>query len=203
MQVLISDPNAVCRLIEDRRNRGIDQRDEVWDGVYVVLPNPDDEHQDVVGGLCVAMSQTVHEPGLGKARPGVNISDRVDDWEFNYRVPDFVVFLNETSAVCHGSFWYGGPEFAIEIVSPNDCSREKLSFYASVGTRELLLIERDPWRLELYRLKNGELKLHGESSLEEPQPIGSDVLPLTWRLTPGEARPRIEVTHGDGRQWVV
>lgn len=203
MVALICDPNSVEMLIEDRRRKGLDHHDEVWEGVYVIMPGPNDEHQNLVRGLTVALSLGVQDAGLGQVRPGMNISDRVEDWEHNYRVPDFAIFLNDSSAICHDTFWYGGPDFAIEIVSRNDRSREKFGFYASIGTRELLLIERDPWRLELYRLEGGELKLHGESSLEELQPIGSDVLPLTWRLIPGEARPRIEVTHGDGRQWVV
>ena len=113
------------------------------------------------------------------------------------------MFLKGGDAECHDTFWFGGPDFGIEIVSPNDRSREKLEFYEKVGTRELLLIERDPWRQDLYRLADGELALVGASTLDEPQALRSDVLGLTWRLVEGQPRPRIEITHDDGRRWVA
>jgi Uma2 family endonuclease len=68
---------------------------------------------------------TIQLEGLGKVRPGVNISDRIVDWKHNFRVPDIVVFLNDTLAECHDTFWFGGPDFAIEIVSPDDRTRDK------------------------------------------------------------------------------
>jgi Uma2 family endonuclease len=100
-------------------------------------------------------------------------------------------------------FWFGGPDFGIEIVSPDDRSRQKLGFYEKVGTRELLLIDRDPWRLELYRLTHGELSLVGASTPDDPQPLRSEVLGLTWRLVAGQPRPQIEIAHDDGRRWLA
>ena len=35
--------------------------------------------------------------GLGEAFPGVNVSDRSDDWTQNYREPDVAVFLEGTT----------------------------------------------------------------------------------------------------------
>ena len=70
--------------------------------------------------------------------------------------------------------------------------------------RELLLIDRDPWALELYRLHDGQLKLVGQSRLEQPDILQSTVLPLTFRLIPGDTRPRIEVRHTDGvQEWLA
>ena len=47
------------------------------------------------------------------------------------------------------------------IVSRDDHSREKISFYEKVGVRELLIIDRDPWQLELFRLASGRLESAG------------------------------------------
>jgi hypothetical protein len=92
----------------------------------------------------------------------------------------------------------------VEIISEDDRSREKLSFYAAVGVRELLLIDRDPWALELYRLRDGELDGVGRSTLDRPDTLLSTVVPLSFRLVPGDAHPRIEVTRADGGQgWVI
>ncbi len=206
MSTLIQDEGLERLVIEERRRKGLDRPDEVWEGTYVIMPNPNDEHQDLVFGIGFPLRQIIQDAGLGQVRPGVNISDRVVDWRFNFRCPDVVVFLNDTTAECHDTFWYGGPDFAIEIVSPNDRSRDKLDFYASVNTRELLIIDRDPWSLEFYRLTGGDMQLTGRSTLDDLQPLASEVLPLTWNLaTPAQpqGRPRLELQHRDGQTWII
>ncbi|MCH7988662.1 MAG: Uma2 family endonuclease [Planctomycetes bacterium] len=110
---------------------------------------------------------------------------------------DVAVYLNDTH-------WYGGPDFAVEIISPNDRAREKLEFYAKVNTRELLIVDRDPWALELYRLQDKKLVLAGKSTLDDAAVLSSEVVPLSWQLVAGDKRPKIEVTHADGKQsWTV
>ncbi len=47
METLIADPRLSQRLIDERRARGIDRFDEVWEGVYVMAPAPNDEHQEI------------------------------------------------------------------------------------------------------------------------------------------------------------
>jgi Uma2 family endonuclease len=145
----------------------------------------------------------MQDPGLGKVRPGVNVSDRIDDWKYNYRIPDVAVFLNEGTAECYDTFWFGGPDFTTEIVSPDDRSRDKFDFYAKVGTRELLLIDRDPWRLKLHRLTEGEFALVGVSTVADPQLLTSEVIPFSFRLVDGSPRPQIEILHRDGRRWLA
>ena len=53
----------------------------------------------------------------------------------------------------------GPADFLVEIISPGDKSRDKLAFYAELGVRELLVVDRYPWSLELYRLGGNELVL--------------------------------------------
>jgi Uma2 family endonuclease len=203
MSTLIQDERLASRVIAERRRLGLDGPDEVWDGTYVIMPNPNDEHQEIVGELITNLTLTIQHPGLGKVRPGVNISDRVADWTENFRCPDVAVFLNDSVAECHDAFWFGGPDFGIEIVSPHDRTREKLDFYAVVNTRELLIIEREPWSLELFRLQSGELRPVGRSTPDDPQALTSGVLPLTWRLVAAAPRPHIELSHSDGRVWTI
>jgi hypothetical protein len=67
-----------------------------------------------------------------------------------------------------------------------------------------LIIDRDPWSPELYRLYADELKLVDRSTLKEPQSLGSEVLPLRFRLIGKDERPRIEIVHSDGVQhWLA
>src|SRR5262245_28711211 len=81
---------------------------------------------------------------------GVNISDREVNWTDNYRFPDVAVFEAGNRAKNCGSHFCGGPDLAIEIVSHGDRSRQKLGFYAQVGVRELWIVDREPWKTEIY-----------------------------------------------------
>ncbi len=136
--------------------------------------------------------------------PGLNVSDRADDWTKNFRCPDVAVVLPGGIARDCDTYHLGGPDFVVEIISLHDRSRDKLSFYGRVNMRELLLIDRDPWALELYRLHDGELKLAGQSRLDQADVLPCTVLPLTSRLIPGDPRPRIEVRHTDCvQEWLV
>jgi Uma2 family endonuclease len=206
MATLIRTSELEERLHAERRASGADRWDEVWEGMYVMAPLPNDEHQYLQQRLSTILDLVIGFEGKGDVRPGVNVSDR-EDWTTNYRCPDVVVFLKGTTAQNRNTFWLGGPDFAIEIVSPDDASRDKLEFYARVGVRELLIIDRDPWSLELYRLQGRRMISAGQSvgaTVPNADTLQSRVVPLTFRLIQGRVRPLIEVTHEDGVQrWTV
>ena len=204
MAALIRDPDLEEQIRAERSAKGLDRWDEVWEGTYVMPPLPNDEHQFLQSRLNTILDLVVGMRELGDIRAGVNISDRTDDWTKNYRCPDVAVFLKGTKAKRLQTHWLGGPDFAVEIVSPDDSSRDKLDFYSSVGVRELLIIDRAPWKLELYRLDRCRLIETGHSVSTSPNLLRSEVVPLSFRLIPGGARPAIEGTHHDGVQrWKV
>ena len=204
MTLLITDPLIEERIIADRKARGIDQFDEVWDGVYVMAAMANDEHQYLVKELTTIICFCVDWQKLGQTRPGVNISDRRHDWGANFRIPDVAVFLNESTAENCNTFWFGGPDMAIEVVSDGDRSREKLGFYATVGTRELLLIDRDPWRLSLYRLIDQKLDLVNDSLSRPDDELTCETIPLTFKLMTDLATPVIRVAHRENDQtWDI
>ena len=204
MDLLLTQRDAVRRLIRRRRRLGLDRKDEVWNGRYIVMPDPDNEHQEFVAELVFVFTLIVTRAGLGRCYPGGNITDRQEKWVSNYRVPDVTVFLNGNPAENKGTHWLGGPDLAIEIVSDNDKSRKKLDFYASVGTRELLIIDRNPWQIELFRLQNGELLSVGVSTSSNGNVLTSKTVPFSLRLVSGESRPKLEAFHEDGIQhWVI
>lgn len=203
MATLIRDRDIERRLIARRRRLGQDKFDEVWNGVYVMAPLANDEHQDVVGGLCTLLTMNVQWERKGLVRPGVNVSNHRDEWKKNFRCPDVAVFLKDTRAINCGTFWFGGPDFAVEVTSPGEKVTKKLSFYAEVGTRELLILGRSPWKLSLYRLNDAELQLDGTSTVSDGNWLASNVVPLSFRLIDGVERPRIEARHTDGQTWMV
>jgi Uma2 family endonuclease len=200
VNMFITDPRISKRMIRQRRARGIDQKDEVWEGVYFVAPPPNDEHQDLLNKMSTVFTVVIEWTGLGQVRPGVGVSDRVDDWTKNFRCPDVAVFLNGTTAINQKTHWFGGPDFAVEVISPYDRSREKFDFYAKIGVKELLLVDRKPWALELYRLQDGLLVLVGKSDLANLAILTSQVVPLSFQLRAGDPRPTIEMAHADGVQ---
>ena len=204
MDLLLTQRDAVRRLIRRRRRLGLDHKDEVWNGRYIVMPDPDNLHQELVGELIFLFTLVVTRAGLGRCYPGGNITDRKEKWTANYRVPDVTVFLKENLAENRHTHWLGGPDLAVEVVSDNDKSRKKLDFYASVGTRELLIIDRDPWQLELFRLTHGELLSVGRSTVANGDVLASEVVPLRFRLIAGDTRPQIDARHQDGVQnWTI
>lgn len=145
----------------------------------------------------------VDDDGLGEARMGTNLASAPSDWKNDYRCPDVVVFLNNSSAICHGPCWTGGPNLAVEIVSPDDETRQKFGFYAKVGTEELLVVDRNPWRLELLR-NDGVTMGHAAFGELNGDAIACESLPINLRLMSGEKRPQILVTHTEtGQEWVV
>ncbi len=204
MAALVTDPLLEAELIADRQERGIDGFDEVWDGVYVMSPLANDEHQYLVKELTMIIGTVIDWQKLGQTRPGINISDRHDDWTSNYRIPDVAVYLNGTKAENCGAFWYGGPDFAVEIVSDGDKSRDKLDFYADVGTRELLIIDRHPWQLTLFHLDDGTLVSAGEATAENAPVLQCQTIPLSFQLIPNAEPGIIRVSHSDGhQQWDI
>lgn len=135
----------------------------------------------------------------GTTFPGANVSDREDDWTKNYRVPDLLVFSPQTSAIDCGTHWLGGPELAVEITSPGERVLEKLDFYAATSTNELLVIDRKPWRLTLYRLsEDKKMQLAGESRFgEESMTLKSEQFPLAFALIDDPSVLRVSNPGGE------
>jgi Uma2 family endonuclease len=200
---LILDPTVAQRFIDERSANGHDNY-EVWDGRVVVAPMPNNEHYFIAMKLAEAFSANIDWDRGERALPGGNVSDRDDEWEKNYRNPDLLVVLEGSTAIDRGSRWLGGPDLVVEIISPGEEPQAKFDFYAKVKTREVLIVDRNPWAVELYRLKGKKLILVGRSDEEEPQTVASAVLPLTFKLIAGKPRSRIEVTHPKSKKtWMV
>ncbi len=204
MPVLILDPERAKEWRERYDSEDGSKYDEMWEGVLVVPPLPNDEHQEIQFNFALPLAAAVAEPRLGVVRMGVNVTDRHADWTTNFRGPDVVVYLNSNPAVNHGSHWVGGPDFLVEIISEGEDPHAKFDFYAAVNTREVLVVERNPWAVELFTLANGTLASAGRSEVANGLVLTSTALGLTLKLVAGTPRPKIEVTHpASGKGWVV
>ncbi len=204
MAIMVLEPKVEQRLLAERQSCDGDQYDEVWDGVYVMTPLPNDEHQEMVSVLCSIIQEVIGWPMLGEVRAGVNLSDRKDGWQQNFREPDVAVFLRDGKAINHGTHWQGAADFLVEIISPGERTHDKIPFYGRIGVVELLIIDRDPWSIELYRQRDGELAKEGQSTLDAPEVLDCRTVGLSFQLIAGDPRPRIAAAQApSGRQWTI
>jgi hypothetical protein len=200
MATLILDP----RLEALYRSEFHDRFRECWEGIDTVPPMPNTEHMRFVSQLNSVFSSVIDWDAGDSCYPGANLSDRLVGWTQNYRCPDVLVYLTGNPAVNHGTHWVGGPDFLVEIISEGEDPHAKFAFYAAVNTREVLVVERDPWAVELFTLANGALVSAGRSEVSNGLLLTSAALGLTFKLVAGASRPRIEVTQpASGKCWVV
>lgn len=204
MTAMILDPALEERLLEQRRAWGADKFDEVWEGIYMMAPPPNDEHQNLAGDFCSILKDILGWQGLADVRPGVNLAARTGEWTKNFRCPDVAVFLRDTQAENCDTHWRGPADFLIEITSPGDRTHEKIAFYDHIGVEELLIVNREDWTLELYQRQDGRLQKTAQSRPADGAKLQSQKVPLCFRLLPAEKRPVIEVTHTDSNQkWLL
>ncbi len=143
MRVLMLE--APTALLEERAAKGLDRWDEMWDGVLHVVPAPYSRHQEIVAWLGELLRPLARERDLlchhevNLHRPG-----RDDD----YRIPDLAVW---THAVASDRGVEGAALTVVEVRSPDDESDEKVPWYLDVGVREVVLIDRDTLRVEVFR----------------------------------------------------
>lgn len=142
--------------LEKRRRLGLDRFDEMWEGVYHMVPAPEHEHQRVVRKLVVffdllasrnsrgtiCLQENVFEPGAEAA---------------NYRIPDLAWIGKGHEDRIRKNGIHGGPDAVIEVRSPGDETYDKLEFYARVGTGEVVVIDRDTKVPEVFRLAGSRM----------------------------------------------
>jgi Uma2 family endonuclease len=146
-------------LLEERRRKGLDHRDEVWEGVLHMVPQPSEWHQGFGGELFLALAPVVKAKGL-VARYEISVH-RPGAVDRDYRTPDLLV-CRPSQLTKRGVI--GRCEVVIEILSPGDETYDKIPFYAAVGVRELLVFDPDARTVELYVRVRGGLKRQRSAS---------------------------------------
>ena len=134
-------------VLAERRRLGIDGRDEVWDGVIHMVPPASGPHMDVAFELAVALRTIVQRRELK-----VLMETGLFQHDANYRVPDICV--GRPVMLTHRG--WEGVELVIEVLSPNDESRDKLPFFAKLGVREVWFVEPGTRAIEVMVLRGGD-----------------------------------------------
>jgi Uma2 family endonuclease len=203
MPVLVQNRDWANRLLKEREALDGHTYDEVWDGVTVIMPEADIEHDSIAGFFYRTFWSVFGTDPANRIHFRVNLSDRLEGWTSNFRIPDTMVFLAGNSAPACRTHYFGGPDIALEVGSPDDRSRDKLDFYAKLGTREVIIVDREPWQLELYQLRGGKILLTETAKPGDGVVVASSVSPLKFELVQAEPRPKIKITHSEtGQEWI-
>lgn len=175
---------APKELLEERRRKGLDRFDEVWEGVLHIVPPPSARHQKFGAKLLAALLPAAEARGLeasyetGVYRPGAVL---------DYRQPD-LVFALPAQFSTRGI--EGACELVVEILSPHDETYEKLPFYAELGVKEVLVTNPDTRAVELYVLRAKQYVL---LSPDEKGGVRSAILGVALATVEG---PKLRVTAG-------
>lgn len=137
-------PPELEQFLERRRLSGADRFDEVWEGRYVVAPDPHSAHGAVQGELAALLKPVAQRLGLRTAltfnlgRPG------------DFRIPDAGLIPGP-----HG-VWHDTALLVVEVLSPDDATFEKLDFYTAHGVRELLVVDVEERSIRCFALQDGQ-----------------------------------------------
>src|SRR5436190_21067942 len=113
-RLLVLDQDDAAEMIKERKKKGLDLYDEVWDGVYVMPSLPDMNHQRLVNHLTVIFNHVLGA-GHGEAFPGANVSDRNQGWKENYRCPDVLAILPASRPITRRAAVERRPELPAEM----------------------------------------------------------------------------------------
>jgi len=131
MPTLVLDPPPAefQAMLEQRRARGQDRHDEMWKGVYVMMPAPGEAHWLVDEQLAELLRPLARRAGLVSGGE-FNLGDKDD-----YVVPDRGLHRPEVRGD-----WRSTAALVVEIISPGDRALEKLPFYAAHQVDEVLIV---------------------------------------------------------------
>jgi Uma2 family endonuclease len=143
--VLLEAPE---QLLEERRRKGLDLFDEVWNGVLHMVPPPALWHQRFGTNLVVILAPLAKRLGLEVMyETGIYLGPT------DYRTPD-VVIARPLDFIRLG---LSSAAVVFEIRSPDDEAYEKLDFYAAVGVGEVFILDPDTRLVELFVLRGTKL----------------------------------------------
>jgi Uma2 family endonuclease len=182
MRTLVLDPPTagLDPLLEGRRRSGLDRFDEVWEGVYHVVPGPSGAHSLVEWQLARLLVPLAERAGL-HAGGQFNLGES----EADFRVPDGGVHRTPPSGA-----WHPTVALVVEIVSPGDETWEKLPFYAARRVDEVLIVDPQERSVSWLKLDDGAYQPIEHSELVD---LGTQGLAdqLDWPpLDEGSFRPR-------------
>ena len=138
-------PPELEAYLERRRLSGADRFDEVWDGRYVVAPDPHSNHGGVQLALAVVLLAAAHRLGL-HATTTFNLGRPGD-----FRIPD-------AGLLTVPGVWHETAVLVVEVLSPDDMTFDKFDFYTARGVQELLVVDWRDRSVRCFALQEGQVE---------------------------------------------
>src|SRR5436305_12503027 len=145
--VLGTPPPELEALLERRRQAGVDRLDEVWQGVRNMVPGTSIEHADISQQLAELLGPPARAAGLRPTMSEFNLGES----EHDFRVPDGGLHRPGAAGV-----WHATAALVVEILSPDDETREKLPFFATHQVDEVLIVDPAERMVTWLALRDGE-----------------------------------------------
>ncbi|HYM55936.1 MAG TPA: Uma2 family endonuclease, partial [Solirubrobacteraceae bacterium] len=143
-----------------------DRHDEVWEGVYHMIPAPGTVHSFVAHQLAVLLDAPARINGLVvSAEFNLGVKD-------DFRVPDLGIHRERRLGT-----WIPTAAIAVEIVSPGDETWEKLPFYAGREVEEVLVVDPPSRSVTWLALREGEYR-----TVDQSEVIGMSASGLAGRI---------------------
>ena len=157
-RVLITDDAVAAELISQRRASGVDTYDEMWNGVYHVVPAGSQRHGQAQAAIIAVLREWAwpRVPALEVTGP-INVGT-----PHSYRVPDAAVLASD---VGDDAVFVPSALMVVEVLSPGDDSLKKLDFYLNRGVSEVLIVDPQNRSLELRALQGNEYVVVDSSSI--------------------------------------
>ena len=207
MTAIIVDPELEKAVIRRRQETGADRWDEAWEGLYVINPLPNTEHQDIVANIGAFLVQLFRLPGKGIVFGGINYAANPDDWQHDYRcarhrgVPE----RQHGSGTARLRFTPVRPIFSPKLSARTIRVREKLPFYEKLRVHELLINRPRSVAIGIVPPLRGQTRLrsgcHCGKRRSTHQPAARRHIPTPpRRKTPRHPPSSIQKTN---QHWVV
>lgn len=137
-------PPELEQYLERRRRAGADRFDEVWEGRYVVAPDPHSNHSVVQGEVFAVLKAPARRLGV-RVVLTFNLGQPGD-----FRIPDAGLLPGPAGV------WHDTALLVVEVLSPEDMTFDKLDFYTARGVRELLVLDWRDRSVRCFALQDGQ-----------------------------------------------
>ena len=118
------------------------------------MTDPTEPHQDVAGCIYRVHAEVLRDTERAAVLISINVTDREEGRRDNHRCPDGAVILPENAGHWIGerrAAFLGGPDLILEVLSEADETYLKFPFYEARGVREILIVDSESRRPELWR----------------------------------------------------
>lgn len=149
-------PDTSPELLFWRNRTGADYRDEVWDGIYHVVSEKSAKQKSLEDDL----ESWLHSNWVSLNGKRVFRDTRLvagQDWELNYRVPAFCLYVDFPPEGYVDHHLTAAPDVVVEVISEEEVSDEKIEFYRRLGVKEIWVIDSATGHCRIIGCENGRI----------------------------------------------